>query len=154
MNILLICRSNVSRSYLAERLLRNELKRRQMAPFSVSSAGLLAHPGSPPDHRMVDFLKSLGVIGDSHQSKQLERKDADWADLILVMEKEQAFMIERMWPEVKKKIAHLGGFISKEEPPDDIRDPAGKSPYHYRLVQSQITLAVQGFVDSLSKDCV
>jgi protein-tyrosine-phosphatase len=103
---------------------------------------------------MVDFLKGLGIIGDSHQSKQLERKDADWADLILVMENEQAFMIERMWPEAKKKIALLSGFISKEEPPDDIHDPAGQSSYHYRLVQSQITLAVQGLVDSLLKDCV
>ena len=153
MNILFVCRGNVSRSYLAEMLLKNELDHRHMAPFSVSSAGLLAYPGSPPDPQMVDFLKGLGIIGDPHQSKQLERKDAKRADLILVMEKEQAFMIERMWPETKKKIALLSGFISKEEPTDDIRDPAGASPYHYRLVQSQITLAVQGLVDSLSKEC-
>jgi len=26
---------------------------------------------------------------------------------------------------------------------DEILDPFGKSPYHYRLAQSQITLAVQ-----------
>ena len=153
MNIILVCRANISRSYLAERLLKNELKHRNMAPFSVSSAGLIAHSGSPPDPQMVDFLKGLGITGDRHQSKQLERKDADWADLILVMEKEQAFMIERMWPETKKKIALLSSFISKEKPADDIRDPAGASPYHYRLVQSQISLAIQGLVDCLSKEC-
>jgi protein-tyrosine-phosphatase len=103
---------------------------------------------------MVVFLKDQGIFSDSHQSKQLERKNTEWADMILVMEKEQGYMIERMWTMAKKKIAPLGGYISDAGPPDDISDPAGKSPYHYRLVQSQITLAVQGLADYLEKDRV
>lgn len=32
---------------------------------------------------------------------------------------------------------------------DDIPDPVGRSPYHYRLAQAQISMAVDGMIEFL-----
>ena len=142
MNILFVCTGNMSRSFLAEVLFRREIKSLGMEAGNVSSAGLYAYPGNPADPDMVDYLKARGIAVPRHEARQMTREDAAWADRILVMEKAQAETIERLWPEAKDKVQHLGQYIAPGQKWDDIMDPFGKTPYHYRLAQSQITLAV------------
>jgi len=50
--------------------------------------------------------------------------------------------VEKLWPEAKQKVQRLGKCVTGGWE-DDILDPFGKTPYHYRLAQSQITLAVK-----------
>jgi len=153
MNILIVCSGNVSRSFMAEMLLRNETEQLKLDNISISSAGLFAYPGSPPDPKMVEYLSGMGVSIKGHEARQITKDDVDWADLILVMEAEHARMIERLWPEVKGKVELLGGFVSEGQTVvDDIPDPFGKSSYHYRLAQAQITLAIRGFVKKVLLD--
>jgi protein-tyrosine-phosphatase len=66
------------------------------------------------------------------------------------MEKEHDRMIEATWPDVKEKVELLGSFASGVQVADDVIDPYGRSRYHYRLAQSQITLAIQSLVKSLT----
>lgn len=147
MNILLVCSGNVSRSFMAEMLLRNEIEQLRLDNISVSSAGLFAYPGSPPDPKMVEHLLERGISMKSHEARQITQDDVDWADLILVMEGDHATMIERLLPEAKGKVELLGKFVSEGQTVvDDIPDPFGKSSYHYRLAQAQITLAIRSFV--------
>jgi len=122
MNILFVCSGNVSRSYLAEMLLRHEVQRAALSNISISSAGLFAYPGSSPDHHMVEYLQKRGIDPGDHEARQMSKEDIGWADLILVMEKEQKEMI------------------------DAIVDPFGRSSYHYRLSQAQIGLAIESLV--------
>ena len=56
MNILFVCSANISRSFLAEMLLKNEMEKLNMDNTSVTSAGLHASPGNPPDPEMVSYL--------------------------------------------------------------------------------------------------
>ena len=151
MNVLFVCTGNVSRSFLAERLLRQELETLKVQDVAVSSAGLFAPAGSPPDPNMVTYLLNLGTAVGRHEARQIRTEDVAWADLILVMEKVQEGMIKRKWPEAKDKVEHLGRYVSMEPAADDIVDPFGQSPYFYRLAQSQITLAVKSLARKLTE---
>lgn len=149
MNILFVCSGNVSRSFLAEMLLRNEIERLKLTGVSVSSAGLHAYPGSPPDSKMVEYLLGMGVPVASHEARVVMEEDMARADLVLVMEKEQADAIHRLWPGAKGKVELLGRYLTAVGDGDDILDPFGRTPYHYRLAQSQITLAARSVAKSL-----
>lgn len=150
MNILFVCSGNVSRSYLAEMLLRHEVEMRGLSNISVSSAGLFAYPGNRPDPHMVEYLQNKGIAAERHEARQIRKGDVDWADLILVMEKEQKEMIEDRWPESEGKVELLGRYSSDGPIADDIVDPFGMSSYHYRLSQSQITFAIDSLVKRVS----
>jgi len=146
MNILFVCSGNVSRSFLAEVLLKKELHSLGLGGIGVSSAGLYAYPGTPPDPQMVDYLGKAGITCEPHEAKEMTGKDAEWADRILVMEKDHKRVIERAWPDAAAKMELLSKYLSGDWAEDDIIDPYGKSEYHYRLAQSQISLAVKNFV--------
>ena len=149
MNILFVCTGNISRSFLAEMLLKNEIESLELDNISTSSAGMFAYPGNPPDSEMVEYLTKMGIPIKDHESRQIAKEDVEWADNILVMEKEHTRMIEELWPEAEAKVELLGNYISDGQDADDIVDPFGRTPYHYRLAQSQITLAVRSLVKNL-----
>jgi protein-tyrosine-phosphatase len=150
MNVLFVCSGNVSRSFLAEVLLRKELKASGIKNISVLSAGLFAYPGNPADRVMVGYLSQMGIPVRGHQARQLTDEEVDWADLILVMEKKHAELMEEQWPHVHDKVELLGKYASPEQRSDDIMDPYGNSPYHYRLAQAQITMAVKSLAEKLA----
>lgn len=137
---------------MAEMLLKNEIELLKLDNISISSAGLFAFPGNPPDPKMVEHLLKMGIPIKSHEARQIAKEDVDWADLILVMERDHARMIERLWPGVKGKVELLGKLVSEGQNIDDIIDPFGKYSYHYRLAQSQITLAITSLVKRVILD--
>lgn len=151
MNILFVCTGNISRSYLAKALLLNEIKINQTEGINVSSAGTGAYPGTEADPEMISFLKDKKIPAVEHSSRMISQEDVEWADLILVMEQHHYNYLERTWPESKHKIEMLGKYIAMDQPDDEIIDPYGRSPYHYRLVQSQIGLAVSKLFKAILK---
>jgi protein-tyrosine-phosphatase len=149
MNILFVCTGNVSRSFLAEKLFRHEALKAGLDSVNISSSGLFAYPGSAADPKMSDYLLTLDASVGSHASRQMDEKDALWAHVILVMEKMHHQRIETLWPYARPKVFLLAGFVSEDQAADDIIDPFGRSSYHYRLAQSQITLAVKNLVQRI-----
>lgn len=149
MNILFVCSGNVSRSFLAEKLLESEIKAREIHNISVSSAGLFAYPGNPPDPRVVEHLLQKGISAQGHVARQVSKEDVEWADHILVMEREHVRILREMWPDIQGKVELLGKFATGGLNEDEIIDPYGKSPYHYRLAQAQVTLAITSLLDRL-----
>lgn len=148
-NLLFICTGNVSRSFLAENLCRYEAQKAGLDSVSISSAGLFTYPGSGADSKMADFLLALGASFGSHSSKQMSDQDAEWADVILVMEKMHAERIEELWPYIMPKVLLLSCFLAEDQKADDIVDPFGRASYYYRSAQSQITLAVRNLVQQI-----
>ncbi|MEJ2726631.1 MAG: low molecular weight protein arginine phosphatase [Deltaproteobacteria bacterium] len=135
----------------AEVLLRMKLEALGVEDISVMSAGLFAYPGNSADRVMVGYLSQMGIPSpNDHQARQLTEEEVDWADLILVMEKAHAKLIEELWPRVQDKVELLGKHASPEQRPDDIIDPYGNSPYHYRLAQAQITMAENSLAKKLA----
>ncbi|MFH1954211.1 MAG: hypothetical protein ABIL06_21660 [Pseudomonadota bacterium] len=152
MNILFVCSANVSRSFLAEQLLKRELENQNIKDVSVASAGLNTFHIKQPDQNIVAYLLKIGIPPGNHRPKQISKQDIDWANIILVMEDNHAKKIMDLWPEAKPKLQVFGRFVSPGPSIDDIIDPFGRSPYHYRLAQSQISLAVDNFIKLLLKN--
>jgi protein-tyrosine phosphatase len=146
MNILFVCTANISRSFFAEMLFKSEAKLNNLDHIAVSSAGTHAHEGTPPDPEMIQYLSEMDVPIESHQAKRVSKDLVDWADRILVMEKDHAEIIERQWPEAKKKLDLFGKYISDDYLVDDIIDPYGRSMFHYRLARSQISMAIRNLL--------
>jgi protein-tyrosine-phosphatase len=146
MNILFVCSGNVSRSFLAEKLLENEIRLRELYNVSVASAGLFVYPGNPPDPKIVEYLLQKGISVEQHESRQITAEDVDWADHILVMERGHVKRLEELWPHIKDKVELLAKFATGGLNEDEIIDPYGKSPYHYRLAEAQITLAIEALI--------
>ena len=96
-----------------------------------------------------NYLSEIDVPIENHEARQITREDVDQADLILVMERNHLRIIEELWPGAEKKVELLGRYISTDQIVDDIIDPYGRSPYHYRLAQSQITLAIRSLIKRL-----
>jgi protein-tyrosine-phosphatase len=149
MNILFVCSGNVSRSFLAEALLRHEVELQGLENISISSAGLYGFPGSPPDPKMVEYLHTMGISVKEHAARQITKEDVEWADLILVMERDHVERIGGLWPELKGKVKLLGIFISDDRIVDEIIDPFGRFSYHYRLAQAQISYAIKSLVEKI-----
>jgi len=151
-NILFVCSANVSRSFLAENLLKRELEKQNIKDVSVASAGLNTFDRKQPDQNIVAYLFKIGIPPGDHRPKLISKQYIDWANIILVMEGNHAKKIMDLWPEAKPKLQLFGRFVSAGPNVDDIIDPFGRSPYHYRLAQSQITLAVNNFVKFILKN--
>ena len=77
------------------------------------------------------------------------KEDLEWADLILVMEKSHGEIIKQTWPRETGKVKLLGAYIASALGEEEITDPYGRSPYHYRLAQARIALAVKSLAKSL-----
>ena len=149
MNILFVCTANISRSFLAQHLLRHELRSHEIYDISVSSAGVNANPDASADPKMVDHLLRKGIRSEEHKARQITKEDVDWAHRILVMERRHAEILEEMWPEAKTKVDFLGRFTSGGLIDDDIFDAFGKSPYHYRVTEAQISLGIEALAKEL-----
>jgi len=151
MNILFLCTGNISRSYLAEKLLKHEISQNQSEGIFVASAGILDNQGILADPVMMDYLAGLNIPTGDHFSRTITKEDIEWADHIFVMEKRHRDFIRDHWPEADYKVEPLGKYVSPDQMEDDIIDPFGKSPYHYRLAQSQITLAIKSLFKKLAR---
>ncbi len=154
MNILFVCTGNISRSYLAEKLLKHEISAGNISGIEVSSAGTLGLTGRSADPEMIRYIRDNGIEPEEHSAKEIDEEHVEWADLILVMEGIHSSYITGRWPQFKNKIEKLGRYISFDKSEDDIIDPYGKSSYHYRVAQSQIALAVRNLIKKLVQDSV
>ena len=152
MNILFVCTGNVSRSFLAEMLLKQSMAGQQVPPAQVQSAGLFADPGADPDPVMVRYLEDRHIAFDQHASQAVTPDLLDWADLVLAMEKLHLDLLIDISPDSKKKIQLLGRYLPGNQQEDEIQDPFGQSAFHYRLAQSQITLAIKALAAFFLKE--
>ena len=118
----------------------------------VASAGVMAMSGSPADPKMVQYLESLGISPGEHASRPLDEANMEWADLVLVMEKNHYQRIQGLFPDAMHKVEMLGKYVSMDSSEDDIVDPFGRSSYHYRLSQSQIRMAMEGVLKKIQLD--
>ncbi len=103
---------------MAEGLLKHALAAYNKGECVVSSAGLGALVGHPPDSNACQLMIEKGIDISGYRACQLTREMIRNADLILVMELAHKLAIEESEPSAKGKVFRLGewgGF--------DISDP-------------------------------
>jgi predicted protein tyrosine phosphatase len=101
MRALFVCRGNICRSRVAERIF-------QILTWNVVDRG---------DHE----VRSAGVDPDSG-GRPLSGRDVAWADVICVMETEHARYIEKRWPTQLPKVRVLGIPDVYEPDDEELRD--------------------------------
>jgi protein-tyrosine phosphatase len=111
-NILVLCLGNICRSPSAECFLRQALP----PGFQVKSAGLSALEGKPADPNTRFVMQRFGLDISQHRGRMLTRELAHWAQLILVMNKNEKEALCTKYPETRGKTFLLGNNISIEDP--------------------------------------
>ena len=86
MKILMVCLGNICRSPLAEGILLQKIKERNL-PWKVDSAGTSGwHQGELPDRRSIAVAKAHGIDITYQRSRQFTVADIEEFDLILAMD--------------------------------------------------------------------
>ena len=96
MKILMVCLGNICRSPLAEGILLEKIKERNLS-WEVDSAGTSGwHQGELPDTRSIAVAKAHGIELTYQRSRQFKMVDFEEFDLILAMDSSNYSNIARL----------------------------------------------------------
>jgi protein-tyrosine-phosphatase len=148
--VLFVCMGNICRSPMAEGLMIERLRQEGRQYLSVSSAGIFATPGNPPEPLAVQVAREAGVDISGHRARVVNNENLGWADIVLVMESGQREFISMAFPQQSAKVALLGNFNRSQGEGGEIGDPYGSSLEVYRACFEEIGEAIGGFIQFLS----
>lgn len=93
---------------MAEGLFKQALIAANKPDYVVSSAGLGALVGYPPDSTACYLMMEKGIDISSFRARQLDQEMIRNSELILVMELNQKYILEENVPSARGKIFRLG----------------------------------------------
>lgn len=134
--ILFVCTGNTCRSPMAEAILKNH----KLENVEVRSAGVYAVNGSDASAHAKSVLKENNILHD-HQSRVLSESDIAWATFILTMTASHKEVIIHHFPQAVNKTFTLKEFAG-ETFDQDVADPFGGNPKHYREAYQEIEQAI------------
>ncbi len=150
--ILFVCKANLFRSPVAEKMFTRKLRKLNRNDIFSESAGLITKPPNKTlNVNVADILSKLYIDLSKHYSRTINNTLAEISDLILVMEKEQEDELARLYPAEKDKIFLLSGFMTGKNRGSDIADPFSKdaSVSAFRFCCYNISSSVDGLVELL-----
>lgn len=121
--VLFVCLGNICRSPMAEFLLKDMVKKRNMVDeFLIESAGTSnEEEGNPVHYGTKQKLASVGISVEGKYARQLSKQDYEKYDYILAMESSNVKAIQRIVGEdTEHKVYRLLDFSKN---PRDIADP-------------------------------
>jgi len=128
---------------MAAGLLIQALNEAGMYGVEVRSAGLDALVGHEADKTVKRLMQERGIDVSAHRAHQLNRGFLRWADLVLVMEKEQKLAVESWYPSARGKIYRIG-----EWGDFDVPDPYRQSDQEF---ETALGLIARGILDWVPK---
>lgn len=131
-----MCVGNICRSPMAEGLFKQAFIEAGRLDSKISSAGLGALVGHPPDPKACQLMLEKGIDISGYRARQLSQEMIRKSELILVMEASQRNAIEEIEPTARGKIFRLG-----EWEKFDIPDPYQKE---IRIFEKTLWLIEQG----------
>lgn len=149
----MVCLGNICRSPLAEGVLVQVLKEKNMSDqFEVDSAGTIAaHLGEPADHRSRKVAENHG-FKLTHVARQFTKKDFDLFDDILVMDDsnyDDVISLAKS-PEHERKVKRIVDFDQRSDSPGEVEDPYLGNLNHFEAVYEQLRHCVYGYLIQLS----
>src|SRR3990170_6706323 len=108
--ILLVCTGNTCRSPMAEGILKQMLKEKNITHFELNSAGAGALVGAPATALAIETTKIFNIDISNHKAQKVNQTMLLEADLILVMAPEHYYYIQQLDPNLSPKIHLLKAF--------------------------------------------
>ena len=148
-HFLFVCAGNICRSPMAESLLRHLAKARPaLETLEVASAGTIALSGNLPSSDGVDVMRQqFGLEIATHRARPLTRSLT--ADLVLALDRETER--ESQVLKLRAPVTMLGDYVGTGE---EVEDPHGRSPRHYREATLQLKRLVELVVARLDTGVV
>ena len=129
---------------MAEGLFKQALIDAATSDRAVSSAGLSALVGHPPDPNACSLMMEKGIDISGYRACQLNQAMIRKSELILVMELNQKYLLEENEPSARGKIFRLG-----EWEKFDIADPYQKEIQFFERTLSLIEQGVSHWIERL-----
>ena len=142
--ILVVCHGNLCRSPAAELFLKRRLSSRR---FEVSSGGLSHQENLPAPPDFVREACAFGLDLSGHRSRTVSPLLAEWANLILVMDRSNENLLLDFGEEALRKAAWLGAWDSG---PLEIPDPFGRTSTVMRQILERLFRASDALARELS----
>ncbi len=126
---------------MAEGLLKHAIAASNKSDCTVSSAGLGALVGHPPDPKSCQLMMEKGIDISGYRARQLNKEMIRKTDLILVMETAHKIAIEESEPSAKGKVFRLGEW-GKFDIPDPYKQDLSAFIKSINLIEQGIALWV------------
>ena len=143
--ILVVCHGNLCRSPAAEQFLKRRLSTQR---FEISSGGLFHQENIPTPQDYVREARSFGLDLSDHRSRTTSPLLAEWADLILFMDRSNRDLLLDFGEGAVRKSAWLGAWDSGRSLV--IPDPYGRSSSVMRQVLGRLLRASEALAKELS----
>ncbi len=128
-SVLMVCTANMCRSPMMELLLRKNLDRAAGGnAWSVRSAGVEAVPGRPMHPFTVEALAEYDIVEPEWRSRRLDAGLLDWADLVLVADRDHRSAVAQLSPPAVRRTFLLLPFASMVALASPIKAAGGRHP--------------------------
>ena len=146
-HILVVCTGNICRSPLAAALLRSTAKKRGFETLEVLSAGTTDYKeGEGADLTVMQIARDHGLDLSSHVARQVRLSDIQWADLIIVMDRDNALRLREMFGDsLQQKVSPLMRFVDNATRLD-VPDPYKRNYREYMKAFSLIRKGCDGLI--------
>ncbi|QDU64005.1 Low molecular weight protein-tyrosine-phosphatase YwlE [Planctomycetes bacterium Pan216] len=149
--ITFVCTGNTCRSPMAEALFKRFLADKlgcsiEELPergYTVASAGIAAHPGTPAAENAVSVVREYNAHLEDHISQPLTDELALYSDRLIVMTEDHKSLVCRLWPEVESRTTLLCG-------DRNVSDPIGGTYDRYERCAGQIADQLRSLLDDVT----
>ena len=146
--ILFVCTGNTCRSPMAEHLLRDMFKKREIKGWEIKSAGISAWPGGKISSETLEVLEDEEIDADDHEVTQVNKELLIEADIILTMTETHKNHLKSIENISVKKLFTLKELIAENDDLD-ILDPYGQSLEVYKQTKNEIKDYLEEFIELL-----
>lgn len=153
MNILFVCTGNICRSPFAEYCARQRAAELGLNELQFRSAGVMAVDSAPCSEVTRHAARALSVNVEAHIAQSVSDELLEWADLLLVMEEEQARSVRDLAPASydRTKLQLLSAYCPGYYKPPTIPDPHRAAEWAHRASFELIRQCVDGLLQQLKQ---